>query len=327
MLDHGVLPSPRNFELWCAHLHGSNPALSQGLSAVLDAGLSPTPQQLRALYSNFVTREIDVESIAEHSEQLDDAAQSLVEQVSEGQASLQTYGRALSTLTDQMDRDRTVGSLLNALTVLASETSRASERNRVLEQQLSASVARITRLRTELIDARQDATTDGLTGLRNRRAFDAAVRRAIRAARGDATPMSLLLLDIDHFKRFNDNFGHRTGDLVLRLVAGIIADNVKGRDTAARYGGEEFAVVLTSADLQAGVTVAGQIRALLDGKHLVAKGKQQPAMVTLSAGVAQFRPGDSAGFLIERADAALYEAKRQGRNRVCSEAVGAGPGG
>ncbi len=320
MQEHGVLPSPRNFELWYCHLDGSNPALSQGLSALLDAGVSPTPQQLRTLYSNFVTREIDVEAIADHSEQLGDAAQSLVEQVSASQTSLQTYGRALSTLTDQMDRDRTVGGLLDALTVLASETSRASERNRILEQQLAASLARIGKLRTELVDARQDATTDGLTGLRNRRALEAAMRRAMRTARGEATPMSLLLLDIDHFKQFNDNYGHRTGDLVLRLVAGIIADNVKGRDTAARYGGEEFAVVLTSADLQAGLTVAGQIRALLDGKNLVARGKQQPAMVTLSVGVAQFRPGDSVGSLIERADAALYQAKRQGRNRVCCEA-------
>jgi diguanylate cyclase len=287
---------------------------------LIEAGASPTPQQLRMLYSNFLAREIDVEAITENSERLDEAAQALVEQVSENQASLRTYGLALTALTSEMDQHQTVSGLLNTVTVLAAETSRASERNRALEQQLSASLMRISRLRTELIEARQDATTDGLTGLRNRRAFDARLRRAIRSARAESAPLSLLLLDIDHFKHFNDNYGHRTGDLVLRLVAGIIADNVKGRDTAARYGGEEFGVVLTSADLAAGITVAGQIRALLDGKHLVSRSKQQtPAMVTLSVGVAQFRPDDTAGSLVERADAALYEAKRLGRNQVCGE--------
>ncbi len=107
---------------------------------------------------------------------------------------------------------------------------------------------------------------------------------------------------------------------MLRLVARMIADNVKGRDTAARYGGEEFAVILTGAELRAGAVVAGQLRALLDGKRLTTRGPQQNyGSVTISAGVAQFRPGDSPVSLIERADAALYEAKLLGRNQVCTE--------
>ena len=110
------------------------------------------------------------------------------------------------------------------------------------------------------------------------------------------------------------------GDLVLRLVGRVIADYVKGRDTAARYGGEEFAVLLSGADLRPAAIVAGQIRTVLDGKRLTVKGMQgDEGRVTISAGVAQLRAGDSAASLIERADAALYEAKRLGRNRVCIE--------
>ncbi len=132
--------------------------------------------------------------------------------------------------------------------------------------------------------------------------------------------MALILLDIDHFKRFNDHYGHRTGDLVLRLVGRVVADNVKGRDTAARYGGEEFAVILAGADLRAGAVVAGQMRAVLDGKRLITRGEQHHhGSVTISAGVAQFVPGDTAASLVERADAALYAAKHAGRNRVCVE--------
>ena len=141
-------------------------------------------------------------------------------------------------------------------------------------------------------------------------------------ARADGQALSVALLDIDHFKRINDTYGHPTGDLVLWLVARVIADNVKGRDAAARYGGEEFAVLLSGAELRPAAIVAGQIRTVLDGKRLMVKGmRQDGSRVTISAGVAQFRAGDNAASLIERADTALYEAKRLGRNRMCIESL------
>ncbi len=271
-----------------------------------------------------MTQEIDIDIVVDHSEQMAEAVQVMVERVVENQASLRAYGNTLSGVAVQLGQDRTLDGLVQAVNTLTAETARASERNRTLEQQLSVSSARITKLRQDLVDAKQESTTDGLTGLCNRRAFDARLRRAMVRAKADQEPMSLVLLDIDHFKRFNDTYGHRTGDLVLRLVARIIADNVKGRDTAARYGGEEFAVILTGAELQAGAIVAGQMRALLDGKRLITKGvKQNYGSVTISAGVAQFRPGDSVASLIERADVALYEAKSLGRNQVCTENLNA----
>lgn len=321
MQQHDVVPNPRNFELWFIHLSGSNSALSQELSTLLLAGVAPTPQQLTSLYSDNIAQDVDIDVIATQSEQLDEAAQALVERVVDNEASLQAYGETLSGVTTQLSLDRTVDGLLRAVNTLTAETARAGERNRTLEHQLSASSTRISKLRQELNEAKQNATTDGLTGLCNRRAFDARLRRAIIRAKADGEPLSVMLLDIDHFKRFNDTYGHRTGDLVLRLVARVIADNVKGRDTAARYGGEEFVVILTGAELRAAAIVAGQMRALLDGKRLVTKKAQQSiGSVTISAGVAQFRPSDSVTSLIERADAALYEAKRLGRNQVCIEA-------
>lgn len=322
MQQHDVPPTPRNFELWFTYLSGSNPALSQELSDLLRAGDAPTPQQLRSLYSDYMTPEINVEATADHSEQLDEAARVLVEQVVENQASLRAYGETLSGVTVELNQNRTVDGLLHAVSMLTTETARASERNRALEQQLAASSTRITKLRQNLAEAKQESTTDSLTGLCNRRAFDARLRRAVARAKANRTPLSLVLIDIDHFKRFNDTYGHRAGDLVLRLVGRIIADNVKGRDTAARYGGEEFAVVLTEAKLQDAAVVAGQIRSLLDGKRLTIKSAQQNyGSVTISAGVAQFSPGDSPVSLVERADAALYEAKLLGRNQVCVEAL------
>ncbi|MGI4945562.1 MAG: GGDEF domain-containing protein [Janthinobacterium lividum] len=108
---------------------------------------------------------------------------------------------------------------------------------------------------------------------------------------------------------------------MLRLVARLLADNVKGRDTVARYGGEEFAILLTGAGLRAAEVVARQINEALSSKRLATKGTAASFdHVTISVGVAQARPGEAAAALVERADAALYEAKRTGRNRVCVEA-------
>jgi len=320
MRRRGIVPIPSNFELWYIHLSGSNPDLSAQLSALVQAGVAPTPEQLSVLHSDRVATEIDVDAIADGSEQLDHAAQAMVEHVAGNQAALHAYGEALSGVAVRLDQDQTVGGLVQAITVLTAETARASERNRTLEHQLATSVARIARLRQDLIEAKQNATTDGLTGLCNRKAFDLRLRRAIGRAKADQETMALILLDIDHFKRFNDHYGHRTGDLVLRLVGRVVADNVKGRDTAARYGGEEFAVILAGADLRAGAVVAGQMRAVLDGKRLITRDEQHHhGSVTISAGVAQFARGDTAASLIERADAALYAAKNAGRNKVCVE--------
>jgi diguanylate cyclase len=144
--------------------------------------------------------------------------------------------------------------------------------------------------------------------------------KAIADAAEKIEPLSLLLTDIDHFKAFNDSFGHLTGDQVLRLVAMSVKHNVKGKDTAARYGGEEFAVVLPNTNLRSVTTVADHIRRVVMAKELMKRSTgEQLGRVTISIGVATLRKDDTAQSLIERADACLYAAKRNGRNRVMCE--------
>jgi diguanylate cyclase len=128
------------------------------------------------------------------------------------------------------------------------------------------------------------------------------------------------MTDIDHFKTFNDNFGHLTGDQVLRLVGMSVKHNVKGKDTAARYGGEEFAIILPSTVLRAAITVAEHIRSAVMTKELMKRSTgEHLGRITISIGVATLREGDSAQSLVERADSCLYAAKRNGRNRVMCE--------
>jgi diguanylate cyclase len=128
------------------------------------------------------------------------------------------------------------------------------------------------------------------------------------------------MADVDHFKSFNDRYGHLTGDQVLRLVAIAVKQNVKGRDTAARYGGEEFVIALPNTALQSAITVADHIRRAVMTKELMKRSSgERLGRVTVSIGVAVLRPNDSAQSLIERADNCLYAAKRNGRNRVICE--------
>ena len=129
------------------------------------------------------------------------------------------------------------------------------------------------------------------------------------------------MADIDHFKNFNDRYGHLTGDQVLRLVAMSVKQNVKGRDIAARYGGEEFVIALPNTALQSAITVADHIRRAVMTKELMRRSNgERLGRVTISIGAAALRPGDTAQLLIDRADKCLYAAKRHGRNRVICEA-------
>ncbi len=186
-----------------------------------------------------------------------------------------------------------------------------------LEGELQASSAQVSELRDKLDDVRKESLTDPLTNIANRKALDDAVKAATEAVARDGEAVTLLLCDIDHFKKFNDTWGHQTGDQVLRLVASCLAENVKGRDTAARYGGEEFAVLLRGTPLEDAVRVADQIRLTVETKKLIKKSTGEIlGAITISIGVAQFAKGESADTVIRRADACLYGAKHNGRNLV-----------
>jgi len=164
---------------------------------------------------------------------------------------------------------------------------------------------------------REQAVTDELTGLVNRRRFVEALETEIaRADRLDA-PLSILLADLDDFKRVNDCCGHPTGDVALQTFAGLLRGHLRGIDTAARIGGEEFAVLLPGTDLEGAIAVAERIRAELAGRELLLH--ELGVGLTTSIGVVQHHFGTTAE-LIGRADAALYRAKAEGKNRVAGEA-------
>jgi diguanylate cyclase len=193
--------------------------------------------------------------------------------------------------------------------------------NKALEERLTLSKSEISNLQQSLEAIRAESLTDPLTGLGNRKYFDRSIDMAVQSAQANGEPLSLLMFDIDHFKSFNDSYGHLTGDQVLRLVGMSLKQTIKGQDITARYGGEEFAVVLPNTALRQALTVADHIRRAVMSKELKKKSTGEIlGRVTISVGVSMLKPGDDTDALIERADACLYAAKRNGRNRVICEA-------
>lgn len=164
------------------------------------------------------------------------------------------------------------------------------------------------------------ATTDALTGLRNRRAFDAFAAHEIKRAERNGEALSLILFDIDHFKQINDNFGHHIGDDVLVRIAQLINGRIRASEILARWGGEEFIILLPQTDIENAVHLAGELRRLMETHSFPELGT-----VTASFGVTQLARGDTLDRLLRRADSALYRAKAHGRNRVEGEACTTAP--
>jgi diguanylate cyclase (GGDEF)-like protein len=155
---------------------------------------------------------------------------------------------------------------------------------------------------------------DGLTGLFNRRYFDSALKIAVeRCERNVDYCFTLIMFDIDHFKKFNDTYGHQTGDDVLQQVAKHILKAIRKTDVFCRYGGEEFAVILCGTDAEKGFLVAEKIRKVVE--KIKIKTPIDTTKVTISLGIAQYFSGDDEEEMIKKADSALYQSKERGRNR------------
>ena len=233
-----------------------------------------------------------------------------------------TYGVMLY-LDSQQSGSLSQGHLLGLTVLLATAIFYGSmtETLRKAQQKQADLLDEITTLKRIEEELKTQSGVDWLTGLANRRRFDAVFQQEWGRARRDATPLSLLMLDIDHFKTFNDTYGHQAGDDCLQQVARAIGESAKRHgDLAARYGGEEFVVVLPKTDAKNAAAVAETMRAKIAATRISHDGSQIPERVTISLGVAAMTPTqDTEAFaLITFADQALYKAKREGRNRVIS---------
>jgi diguanylate cyclase len=313
----GLAPTPRNYEIWYTHALKENGALSRDIDTLLAAGGAPAEADLERLYgAHFGAGRIlgQVETIGTG---LNARLGDVIGLIAAALGMTSTYGDCLDAASRGLTSTDDPAALVTAVRALATATLEMRQDSLKLKARLDGAMREISELQQGLQTIRMESRIDPLTELGNRKHFDETMNDAVRCARERGEPLSLLMIDIDHFKSFNDTYGHATGDQVLRLVAATLKHNIKGQGAAARYGGEEFAIVLPNIALEQAATVGDQVRRAVMARELKKKSTGEViGRITISVGVAALLPYDSKETFIERADNYLYAAKRGGRNRV-----------
>lgn len=229
----------------------------------------------------------------------------------------ESYGKSLAEAQARLGQLTTPEQVRVIVSLLVAENHRMRLDSANMSKQLEASRQQIEGLRVRLEKAYEVGLQDPLTSVGNRRCFDISLNQALGVAKAGQGPVSIVLGDLDSFKKINDEFGHQVGDEVLKFFTQLMVANVRDGDTVARFGGEEFAIILPHCPGREAAGIAERIRTKLSAKSLtIRRTSQDIGLVTASFGVAEFLAGENADALVSRADAALYEAKKTGRNRV-----------
>lgn len=320
MEDCRVPASPMNYTVWYAHCSGNYPALSKALSRRIEQREEFTPDSNQEIFDRFFGTDLELEKFQETGGHLQSTLAQVLELVGQAERDSSDYGSTLAGVQNSLNNHPDTADIGKVVQVMLSETQKMVEKSHDLEESLQESAKEVEDLRTDLEVVRKESLTDALTGVGNRKCFEARMSEEIESSIEQREPLSLLLCDIDFFKKFNDTYGHRVGDEVLKIVGRHLREGVKGRDTAVRYGGEEFALILPETNLKGAAALAETLRGKLATKQLKnRKTGQGFGCITLSIGASLYRPGEPASELIQRSDEALYLAKRNGRNRVETE--------
>ena len=322
MAEREIPATPANFTVWYAYHSGQVPELARALEVLISNKVEFTLERNQEIYDKYFGFDGEGREIRETSARVQAAVTEVLEQLGEAGRDQSAYGDKLAGFSGKLAEVPNSEHIADLVRGILSETRQIVEKSEALENRLGQSSQQIGELRQHLEEVRREAMTDSLTGIANRKYFDATLRAAAADVMESGGDLCLLLIDIDHFKKFNDTYGHLIGDEVLRVVARKLTEGVKGRDTPARFGGEEFVVILPQTDLRDACTVAEQIRKSLASRKVQNKTTAKSyGTVTVSIGVAKFQLGEPLDALVQRADQALYCAKGQGRNRVVAETV------
>jgi diguanylate cyclase len=312
---------PRNYEIWYVYATGYNPELNKIINETLSRNGKLTESDLEQIYENYLSQIRMTDRIDKVGARVINEIDDVMVLITDALGMTTNFGDSLEGATQRLNKAKDRDQIKAVVETLVSATRDMHETNKALESRLTTSREEISQLQQSLEAIRTETLTDPLTSLGNRKYFDQTIDSQVMQAHARNEPLSLLMIDIDHFKSFNDNYGHLTGDQVLRLVGLALKHSIKGQDVASRYGGEEFAVILPNTALRPALAVADNIRRAVMSKQLKKKSTGEIlGRVTISAGVSMLHSGDDVHMLIDRADACLYAAKRNGRNRVICEA-------
>jgi diguanylate cyclase len=319
MSKQGIPITPDNYSVWYKYVSGLDSELCKRIDTLLKSGATFSPKTNNELYRQFCTEKGEAE-LGKIRQDLHLALTTLHQQLVELSGHAEEYESFVSDSVNLLSESSSLEDITNVVREIISKTKTLGEFGKTLKHKVNETTEALEVLKKDLEQIKTEASLDFLTGVPNRKAFNDALAKTVGETSGDGREVSLLLIDIDHFKNFNDTYGHLTGDEVLKFVAKKIKEIVRGRDFVARFGGEEFAVLLPHTSLTGAESVAENVRSFFAQALLKANASSRDlGTLTVSIGVARYRPGESSEQFFNRCDQALYAAKKTGRNRAVSE--------
>jgi len=308
--------TPENYAVWYEYTTGKNSALIQKIDTLKNESRVFSQSINDHLYDIFISKRPNL-SINKLNIRVKGVINELLSQIKQESDDQGIYSSSLEELSSEVTNIEKIADVEMLITRLLNEAHKRTTENKEFRQQIKTMSKEVEQLDKHLRRVALDANTDALTGIFNRRAFNLKLSQSLA---NPANNFSLIMIDIDHFKRLNDTYGHLTGDKVLKFVALLIGRNIRGSDYLARFGGEEFVVILPNTQLENALCVANNIRTYLAKQKLYDSTEdKQLGRLTLSMGVASSLDGDTCDKLIGRADQCLYQAKSAGRNKAIEQ--------
>ncbi|MDZ4372135.1 MAG: GGDEF domain-containing protein [Phenylobacterium sp.] len=325
MEQNRVWPTALNFELWMNYVAAKDGHVASEIGSVLKSGQPFTEQVGEEIAEKHLPSAKLSGEILNAGKNLTEELENVSRALESARESSEAYGQQLASASMSLEHDEDAEAVRAMVETLSAATARVRDENKTLESQLAETNDELGRVKQHLETVRREAMTDGLTALANRKAFDETLAASIGKAADTGGSLCLAILDIDHFKNFNDTWGHQTGDQVIRYVASVMARiGRSGERFSARYGGEEFAVIFPGEDRDAAFAAVESAREEISSRILKRRSTNEDlGAITISSGIAEQLPGESMTALIERADGALYASKRGGRNRTSIAEPGA----
>lgn len=314
---YGTPPTPHAFELFYTVCAGQNATLNEAVSKSATGKQTLSANEVEKLYEEFLVEEKPSPQMETIGSKMGSEMTGLLSLLGTAAANANSYQASLLNAEERLNGPQADQNMPEMVRSLHAATQTMARANSEVTANLETSRAQVELLEDCLKEAREEASRDPLTGLVNRRRFDILLDDTLLEASRTGEPACLLMIDIDKFKPFNDNYGHVAGDSALRYVASCIKSNIKGQDTAARYGGEEFAVILPNTSIEHAMSLAERIRHLVNARHLVKKATGvDMGRISVSVGATVNEESDSAESFLNRADMCMYAAKNGGRNQV-----------
>lgn len=311
--------SPVNYTVWYEYVSGKNPKLKKTIDSAIESATPLTCNNMEILYQKFVA-DGDRIVISKLLTKINLMLREITSHVLETEGDLSGHGTILRGLSEEILEVRDFEGAKRIIDQMVLETKALIKSGSNLQSRMKISSSELQQLHRELEKSQQEAHTDSLTGLINRRGLEKRFELERIRAKQNNIPFSIIMLDIDHFKKVNDTYGHLVGDSLLRGISNILKKQLRRNDIAARYGGEEFLILLPESDLAGAGAVAGKIQKGLSTKEWKLKESgESMGSITVSMGISIYAMNESGEAMIKRADDALYVAKTSGRNQVVTQ--------